>query len=259
MLKSKALLLSAALTAGMAIPALAAQPASAATLGSCGSPHLVRTTAPAVKVGVTYQRTLTYTAYLDDACLSHGVRSQGVAVEIGRGDYGDFQEARYVGTSGGYQVWRATFGFDPRAGIFSSQWLSNDMAGAWASRVTVMDAKGQPSVLRGTGFRLQRFSTIKGTNAAEPTRAGTPQLVVGQLQRASWDDNHYHGHTGQLVDLQFRTMTGSYRTIKTVTSGTNGSLRATVTARVDGCYRWSYRGTTTTPAVTATGDCVDVT
>jgi hypothetical protein len=37
-----------------------------------------------------------------------------------------------------------------------------------------------------------------------------------------------------------------------------GNLKATATATYDGYWRFSFAGTTTTPAVNATGDYVDV-
>ncbi|NUT26154.1 MAG: calcium-binding protein, partial [Streptomyces sp.] len=37
-----------------------------------------------------------------------------------------------------------------------------------------------------------------------------------------------------------------------------GDLKTTVTASVDGYFRYSFAGTSTTPAVNATGDFIDV-
>ncbi|MFD1660479.1 hypothetical protein ACFSL4_20265 [Streptomyces caeni] len=49
---------------------------------------------------------------------------------------------------------------------------------------------------------------------------------------------------------------GSYA--KTVCSDKYGNVKATTTAKYDGYWRFSFAGTTTTPAVNATGDYVDV-
>ncbi|GHH90791.1 hypothetical protein GCM10017779_12480 [Streptomyces capillispiralis] len=43
-----------------------------------------------------------------------------------------------------------------------------------------------------------------------------------------------------------------------ITSNSTGNLSTTVTATVDGYYRYSFAGTSTTPAVNAAGDFVDV-
>jgi len=46
--------------------------------------------------------------------------------------------------------------------------------------------------------------------------------------------------------------------LKTVNGDIYGQYRSTTTSTVDGCYRYYFNGTTTTPAVTSPGDCVDV-
>ncbi|MFD8734645.1 hypothetical protein ACFV06_06955, partial [Streptomyces sp. NPDC059618] len=50
----------------------------------------------------------------------------------------------------------------------------------------------------------------------------------------------------------------TYTTVKTVRTSSTGALKTTVTASADGYYRYSFAGTTTTPAVSAAGDFVDV-
>lgn len=71
----------------------------------------------------------------------------------------------------------------------------------------------------------------------------------------------YAGYTQQTVRLQERSLTGSYATTTSHITGT-GSLagveKQTRTATTDRCYRYKFEGTSTTPPVTATGDCVDV-
>ena len=47
-------------------------------------------------------------------------------------------------------------------------------------------------------------------------------------------------------------------TLKTVKTSSTGELKTTTKATVDGYYRYSFAGTSTTPAVKATGDYVDV-
>ncbi|MER8004090.1 hypothetical protein [Streptomyces sp. NPDC094149] len=51
----------------------------------------------------------------------------------------------------------------------------------------------------------------------------------------------------------------AYTTLKTVTSGSNGTLTTTTKARTDGYFRFVFPGTPTTGPAAATGDYVDVT
>ncbi|MFC9621796.1 hypothetical protein ACFTXM_18005 [Streptomyces sp. NPDC056930] len=43
-----------------------------------------------------------------------------------------------------------------------------------------------------------------------------------------------------------------------MTTNSTGNLKTTVTASVDGYWRYTFAGTTTTPPATAAGDYVDV-
>jgi hypothetical protein len=64
---------------------------------------------------------------------------------------------------------------------------------------------------------------------------------------------------GQPVKLQFKKKgAGAYTTVKTIKTTSGGALKTTVTTSVDGTYRYAFAGTTTTPAVNATGDYIDV-
>ena len=61
------------------------------------------------------------------------------------------------------------------------------------------------------------------------------------------------------MKLQFRKKGSStYSTLKTITADSAGNLRTTTTATVDGYYRFSFAGNSTTSAVSAAGDFVDV-
>ena len=46
--------------------------------------------------------------------------------------------------------------------------------------------------------------------------------------------------------------------MKTIKTNSTGDLKTTVKASVDGYFRYSFAGTSTTPAVNAAGDFVDV-
>ncbi|MFF7975301.1 hypothetical protein [Streptomyces sp. NPDC007905] len=106
---------------------------------------------------------------------------------------------------------------------------------------------------------VQRYSKLTVNASPEPVKKGKTITVTGKLSRANWEDNQYHGYTKQPVKLQFRKKgTSTYTTLKTITSDSTGYLKTTTTASVDGYFRYSFAGTSTTPAVNATGDFVDV-
>ncbi|MFF1439915.1 hypothetical protein [Streptomyces sp. NPDC058295] len=107
--------------------------------------------------------------------------------------------------------------------------------------------------------KLQRFSTLTVNAAPEPVKKGKTITVTGKLARANWDDGAYHGYSTQPVKLQFRKKgSTTYSTVKTIKTSTTGALKTTVKASVDGYYRFVFAGTSTTPAVNAAGDFVDV-
>jgi hypothetical protein len=110
-----------------------------------------------------------------------------------------------------------------------------------------------------TTTKLQRYSKLTVNASPEPVKKGRTITVTGALTRANWDTHTYKGYTSQSVQLQFRKKgTDTYSTVKSVTSSSTGSLKTTVTAATDGYFRYSFAGTSTTPAVKATGDYVDV-
>ncbi|NBM16498.1 hypothetical protein [Streptomyces sp. GC420] len=107
--------------------------------------------------------------------------------------------------------------------------------------------------------KLQRYSKLTANASPEPVKKGKTITVTGKLTRANWDTLKYAGYTNQSVKLQFKKKgTSSYTTIKTVTTDSSGNLKTTRTASVDGYWRWSFAGTSNTPAVTSKADYVDV-
>ncbi|MGW0580379.1 hypothetical protein ACWD25_31480 [Streptomyces sp. NPDC002920] len=107
--------------------------------------------------------------------------------------------------------------------------------------------------------KLQRFSKLTVNASPEPVKKGKTITVTGKLSRANWDDGKYHGYTGQAVKLQFRKKgSTTYTTVKTIKTNSTGNLKTTVKAAKDGYFRYSFAGTSTTPAVSAAGDFVDV-
>ncbi|GLF99407.1 hypothetical protein [Streptomyces yaizuensis] len=139
--------------------------------------------------------------------------------------------------------------------------LSNDMAGGgWKLGVSA-HAKDRNGELRWNykSTSLQRFSKLTVDAAPEPVKKGANLTVTGALTRANWDDLRYAGYSAQPVKLQFRAKNAkTYTTVKTVRTDASGKLKTTVKASADGYYRYSFDGTSTTPAIKAGGDFVDV-
>ncbi|MFB7546877.1 hypothetical protein [Streptomyces sp. NPDC056154] len=149
--------------------------------------------------------------------------------------------------------------------------IGNADATTWKAMGFAVDYNGQdprnPDVSK-IGFalqdglgtaRVQRLSKLTVDAAPEPVKKGGTITVTGKLSRANFDDLKYHGYATQPVKLQFRKKTSStYTTIKTIKSSSTGTLKTTVKASVDGYWRYSFAGTSTTPAVSAAGDFVDV-
>jgi hypothetical protein len=147
-----------------------------------------------------------------------------------------------------------TFTFEP------DWWLTSADAGTW--KVGVMAwANDDSRIVRDayTTTRLQRHSQLTVNAGPEPATKGGTLTVTGKLSRANWDTLDYRGYTNQPVRLQFRKAgSTTYTTVKTVYTSSTGSLKTTATAAEDGYWRWDFAGTSTTPAVKATGDFVDV-
>ncbi|MFF0890494.1 calcium-binding protein [Streptomyces sp. NPDC003456] len=144
---------------------------------------------------------------------------------------------------------------DPQTNIYG-----NILAGTWKVWVGAIGNDGD-YIIRDAykTTKVQRYSKLTVNASPEPVQKGKTITVTGKLSRANWDDNQYHGYTNQSVKLQFRKAGSStYTTLKTITSNSTGELKTTVTASTDGYFRYSFAGTTTTPAVNATGDFVDV-
>ncbi|WP_221348202.1 hypothetical protein [Streptomyces beigongshangae] len=141
--------------------------------------------------------------------------------------------------------------------------LSNSDAGAWKGGALLLDSTGSyadQGDLAAT--KVLRNSRLTVNASPEPVKKGKTITVTGSLTRANWETKKYGGYTQQSVKLQFKKKgTSTYKDVKTVKSGTGSSagvLKTTVTASVDGTYRYAFAGTSTTPAVNSAGDAVDV-
>ncbi|WP_030673017.1 hypothetical protein [Streptomyces cellulosae] len=137
---------------------------------------------------------------------------------------------------------------------------ANALAGTWHVTAAVLSNDGE---IYANDFykthKVQRLSKLTVNASPEPVKKGKTITVAGKLSRANWEDRKYHGYTGQPVKLQFRKKnSNTYTTVKTIKSNSTGNLSTTVKATVDGYFRYSFAGTSTTPTVTTAGDFVDV-
>ncbi|MFC7990593.1 calcium-binding protein [Streptomyces pilosus] len=144
---------------------------------------------------------------------------------------------------------------DPR-----TDYLSNSNAGTWYVDAWI-DARDDDFVWKqkAGSFAFQRAAQLTVNASPEPVKKGKTLTVAGKLTRANWENLKYGGYAGQPVKLQFRKKgAAAYSTLKTVRTNSKGELRTTVKASADGYYRYSFAGTSTTAAVSATADFVDV-
>ena len=220
--------------------------------------------ASAVKVGTTNQvsTTVTYTlTHGADYVLNSADYDNGPLIYKGSADapdnmlFGD-DAATCTATSTTTASCKGLIDIYPADGE-----LLNSDSGTWsAGAVALQYSTDDSSASFGLGStKVQRYSKLTVNAGPEPVTKGRTITSTGKLSRANWEDNLYHGYTNQPVKLQFRKAgTSTYTTVKTVTSDSTGNVKATATAASDGYWRFSFAGTTTTPAVSATGDYVDV-
>ncbi|AKN71018.1 sarcoplasmic reticulum histidine-rich calcium-binding protein [Streptomyces sp. PBH53] len=139
-------------------------------------------------------------------------------------------------------------------------YLSNSNAGTWYVGAWI-DAKDDDFVSKDKAgsFSFQRAAKLTANAAPEPVKKGKTLTVTGALTRANWESLKYGGYGSQSVKLQFRKKSSStYTTLKTVKTDSKGNLKTTTTATADGYYRFSFAGNSSTQAVSAAGDLVDV-
>ncbi|SNS01189.1 hypothetical protein SAMN06893096_101346 [Geodermatophilus pulveris] len=82
--------------------------------------------------------------------------------------------------------------------------------------------------------------------------------MTGRLLIANWGTDVYGPIGGRPVDVQFRTATGTYQTVKTVRTDRGGWVRTTVPARASGYWRLHYAGNSYAGRAVAPGDPVQV-
>ncbi|MEU9737121.1 hypothetical protein [Streptomyces sp. NPDC048002] len=142
---------------------------------------------------------------------------------------------------------------------------SNSDATTWKVGVSLLLFKANGNLAAGelekrtATVQLRRASKLTVNASPEPVTKGKKITVTGKLTRANWSTKKYDGYGGRTVRLQFREKgTSTYKTVRTVTSSGTGSVNATVTASVDGYWRWLYNGNTATGATKSAVDFVDV-
>ncbi|MEU9140283.1 hypothetical protein AB0D33_30750 [Streptomyces sp. NPDC048404] len=112
---------------------------------------------------------------------------------------------------------------------------------------------------RSTTAQLKRAAKATTNASPEPVTKGKTITVTGKVTRANWATKKYDAYSGRTVSLQFRAKGAeTYKTVKKATTGSTGGLKTTVTASVDGYYRWVYYGNSTTGVATSVADYVDV-
>ncbi|GAB1336279.1 hypothetical protein ACE1SV_28690 [Streptomyces sp. E-15] len=224
--------------------------------------------AKAVKVGTTNKVTtyVTYTlTHAADIDVSDSNVLTGPLIYRGSADYpdnvlGGEDPATCVDKTATTATCKGPVDINPRETDTDLK-LFNAQAGTWHGAGLALDFDSEKSAVQfGLGSTLvQRNSQLTVNAAPEPVKKGNTLTVTGKLSRANWEDHKYHGYTGQAVKLQFRKKGSStYTTLKTLKTDSTGNLKTTTKATVDGYYRYSFAGTTTTPAVSAAGDFVDV-
>lgn len=113
----------------------------------------------------------------------------------------------------------------------------------------------------GNGFSLKRrsvWSTNSFNASPEPVRKGQSISIKGRLLIADWDHDRWAGYGSRLISVQFRTPTGSYATVKTVTTRADGWVSTTVPAKQTGVWRVVYGGNSLASDAVAVGDSVQV-
>ena len=216
-----------------------------------------------IVVGTTQKKVFTVSVTATDpegiydafAMLWHGPDSEHADGVILPETLDDEQVGACTNSSATTATCKVTLIADPNENIYG-----NILAGTWKVWAAAVGNDGDYVIREAyKTAKVQRASKLTVNASPEPVKKGKTITVTGKLSRANWDDNKYHGYTNQPVKLQFRKKSSStYTTVKTIKSNSTGELKTTVKASVDGYFRYSFAGTTTTPAINATGDFVDV-
>ncbi|MER7970106.1 calcium-binding protein [Streptomyces sp. NPDC005840] len=251
----------AAVSGALALSALAVPAAHADEAeGDTAISNVVVNGGKAVVVGATAKKSVTVTFTVKDAAgvgWAQAILYHGATIDSSdTGALANGRDGRATCTTVNATTKNCTSTFDLAPGLN----LINSSAGGWKVWA-IATGKDDDYVLKESAksFTVQRASKLTVDATPEPVKKGRTITVTGKLSRANWETGKYAGYTAQPVKLQFRKKSAtSYTTLKTVKTNSTGALRTTTTATVDGYYRYSFAGTSTTPAVSAAGDYVDV-
>ncbi|WP_405881511.1 hypothetical protein OG762_24835 [Streptomyces sp. NBC_01136] len=254
----------AAVSGALALSAFAVPAAHAATAPNVTFSNMKVNKAKAivvgtVKTGVTVTYTLTHPATVGigpDKLGTGPIFYRGSSLTEQTAAFGSDEPGTCTAASTTVANCTATMYFRPTV----VDEIANADAGTWNVGGVAVTADAAVKWQGGLGTtKLQRASKLTVNATPEPVKKGKTITVTGALTRADWQTGKYAGYVGQPVKLQFKKKGAtSYTTVKTIMTTTGGALKTTVTASVDGTFRYSFAGTTTTPAVSATGDYVDV-
>ncbi|MFD8734642.1 hypothetical protein ACFV06_06940 [Streptomyces sp. NPDC059618] len=259
----------AAVTGALALSALAVpaaqaagNPVSGVTFSNVvinGGKNIVVGASAQVTISATY--TVTHPSSVSLSSFDSGpVLYRGTSITSPTDRIGGDEAGTCTASSSTVAKCTAKIEFRPK-GATPDEDLFVAQAGAWKVGALAADPSYRNLKWQGDlgAQNIQRFSKLTVDATPEPVKKGKTITVTGALTRANWDDNAYHGYTAQPVKLQFRPAGSStYTTLKTVTTDSSGKLKTTTTATADGYFRYSFAGTSTTSAVSATGDYVDV-
>ncbi|MFJ8282127.1 calcium-binding protein [Streptomyces griseoviridis] len=251
----------AAVSGALALSALAVPAAHADEVeGDTAISNVVVNAGKAVVVGPTAKKTITVTFTVKDASgvdWAQAILYHGSSIDSSdSGAVANSRDGRATCTTvnATTKTCKSTYDLEPGFNLI------NKVAGSWKVWA-IATGKDSDYVLKESAksFNVQRASKLTVDATPEPVKKGKTITVTGKLSRANWETGKYAGYTVQPVKLQFRKKSAStYTTLKTVKSNSTGVVKTTTKATVDGYFRYSYAGTSTTPAVNATGDYVDV-
>lgn len=167
------------------------------------------------------------------------------AVANGMG-YADLVSSSCKKVSTTMSVCTRTVRIDPAGLAGYDDGSANTMAGRWTVNADVAANDGDYWI----GDDLTRYPVLRRTSLAiSPASAttvvrGRAVTFSGRLRHADWEHQRWVGYGGQRVELRFKKKgSGSYSTVRTVTTSRRGYLSAKVTVNGPGTYRWRFRGT----------------
>ncbi|MEW1615333.1 MULTISPECIES: calcium-binding protein [unclassified Streptomyces] len=136
----------------------------------------------------------------------------------------------------------------------------NTTTGTWTVRAHVLANDGDYYTKNSAGkAKVLRNAKLTVNASPEPVKKNKAITVTGALTRANWETYTYGGYAKQPVALQFKKRgTSAYKTLRPVRTDSKGNVRTTTRATADGYFRYSFVGTSTSPAVASAADYVDV-